>query len=60
MNMVKNIQRQTENLGLAFLGEIPYDLKVEEAIGDETKLLNTVLAQKVKEMVRGKLCVDRN
>jgi len=60
MNMVKNIQRQTEKLGLAFLGEIPYDLKVEEAIGDETKLLNTVLAQKVKEMVRGKLCVDRN
>ena len=51
----KSIQQQTEKLGLAFLGEIPYDLKVEEAIGDETKLLSTVLAQKVKEIAKGRL-----
>jgi ATP-binding protein involved in chromosome partitioning len=60
MNAAKNIQRQTEELGVTFLGEVPYDVKVEEAIGDETKLLGTALAQKVKEVARGKLRVDRN
>jgi len=60
MDAAKNIQQQTEKLGVTFLGEIPYDLKVEEAIGDETKLLSTTLAEKVKEVARGKLRVDRN
>lgn len=60
MNAAKNIQRQTEELGVTFLGEAPYDVKVEEAIGDEAKLLGTALAQKVKEVARGKLRVDRN
>jgi hypothetical protein len=35
---------------LKFLVEIPYDLKVEEAIGDEKKLLDTTLAQRIKEV----------
>ena len=60
MNTAKSIQRQTENLQIAFLGEIPHDLKVEEAIGNATKLLNTVIAQKVGEIVRGKLRIDRD
>lgn len=60
MNAAKNIQRQTEELGVTFLGEVPYDVKVEEAIGDEAKLLGTALAQKVKEVARGKLRFDRN
>ena len=55
MNSAKSIQQQTEKLGIAFLGEISYDLKVEEAIGDETKLLETALAQKVEEIARGRL-----
>jgi ATP-binding protein involved in chromosome partitioning len=50
MNRAKGVQRQTERLGVAFLGEIPYDQRVEEAIGDEKKLLNTVLAQKIREI----------
>ncbi|MCJ7763302.1 Mrp/NBP35 family ATP-binding protein [Candidatus Bathyarchaeota archaeon] len=60
MNSAQSIQRQTEKMGIAFLGEIPYDLKVEEAIGDETKLLGTALAQKVKEIATGRLRVDGN
>jgi ATP-binding protein involved in chromosome partitioning len=48
MNQSKNIQRQTEKLGLTFLGEIPYDNAVEEAIGDTEKLLRTAVAQKVE------------
>ena len=59
-NTAKNIKQQTEKLQIAFLGEIPHDPKVEEVIGDATKLLNTVLAQKVAEIVRGKLRVDRD
>jgi ATP-binding protein involved in chromosome partitioning len=44
------IQKQTQTLGVKFLGEIPYDSSVEEAIGNTNKLLNTKLAQKVKEI----------
>jgi ATP-binding protein involved in chromosome partitioning len=50
MNPAKGIQQQTEKLGIPFLGEIPYDPKVEEAIGDETKLLDTALTKKIKEI----------
>ncbi|HLE76005.1 MAG TPA: P-loop NTPase [Candidatus Bathyarchaeia archaeon] len=50
MSNAKSIRQQTEKLGIAFLGEIPYDPKVEGAIGDETKLLDTALAQKIREI----------
>jgi len=54
MNRAKNITQETEKLGLKFLAEIPYDPKVEEAIGDEKKLLDTALAQKIKEIATDK------
>ena len=60
MSKAKSIRRQTETLGLKFLAEIPYDLKVEGAIGDEAKLLDTVLAQKVKEIAKGITEIARN
>ena len=60
MDSAQSIRQQTEELGVTFLGEIPYDVEVEEAIGDEAKLLGTELARKVKEVARGKLRVDRN
>jgi ATP-binding protein involved in chromosome partitioning len=47
MHGAKGVQEQTEKLSVPFLGEIPYDSKVEEAIGDVNKLLNTVLGQKI-------------
>jgi ATP-binding protein involved in chromosome partitioning len=50
MNRTKNIEQETKKLGLKFLAEIPFDPKVEEAIGDETKLLDTTLAQRIKEV----------
>jgi ATP-binding protein involved in chromosome partitioning len=53
MNSAKGIQQQTEKLSIPFLGEIPYDPKVEEAIGDETKLLDTALAKKIREIATG-------
>jgi ATP-binding protein involved in chromosome partitioning len=50
MNRAKNIEQETEKLGVKFLAGIPYDPKVEEAIGDETKLLDTLLAQGIREV----------
>jgi ATP-binding protein involved in chromosome partitioning len=50
MNRAKNIKQETRKLCLKFLAEIPFDPKVEEAIGDEKKLLDTTLAQKIKEI----------
>jgi ATP-binding protein involved in chromosome partitioning len=50
MNRAKNIEQETEKLGTKFLTGIPYDPKVEEAIGDEAKLLDTELAQGIREV----------
>ena len=50
MNNSKTIQQQTMKLGLEFLEEIPYDLKVEEAIGNTNKLLDTTFAKKVENI----------
>ena len=50
MNKAKNIKQKTKKLGLKFLAEIPFDPKVEEAIGDEKKLFDTALANKIKEI----------
>ncbi len=50
MNKTKTIQQETKKLGLPLLAQIPYDPKVEEAIGNQTKLLNTAIAHKIKEV----------
>jgi ATP-binding protein involved in chromosome partitioning len=50
MHRTKNISQETEKLGLKFLAEIPFDPKVEETIGDKKKLLDTTLAQRIKEV----------
>ena len=51
MNNSRAIQQGAQNLGVAFLGEIPFDVKIEESIGKTDKLLKTVFAEKVDEMV---------
>ena len=50
MTTSKAIQQRTRKLGVKFLSEIPYDAKVEEAIGKTNKLLDTTLAEKVDEI----------
>ncbi|MBM4400661.1 MAG: Mrp/NBP35 family ATP-binding protein [Crenarchaeota archaeon] len=59
MNRAKNIEQETEKLGLKFLAEIPFDPKVEEAIGDEKKLLDTTLAQRIKEVAASSITQRR-
>jgi MinD superfamily P-loop ATPase len=50
MNDSETIQQRTMKLGVEFLGEIPYDSKVEEAIGNTNKLLGTTFAKKVDQI----------
>jgi ATP-binding protein involved in chromosome partitioning len=51
MSNAGSVQKETKNLGLKFLAEIPYDPKVEQAIGEETRLLQTAIAKTVKKLV---------
>ena len=51
MNRKKTIEEETEKLGVKFLAEIAYDARVEEAIGDEKKLLSTTIAQRIRNVV---------
>jgi ATP-binding protein involved in chromosome partitioning len=46
----ETVKQQTLELGLDFLGEIPYDPKVEEAVGDARMLLETSFAKKVAQI----------
>ena len=41
---------ETENLGLKYLGAIPFDQQVEDAIGDGAKLLNTAVGKKFQQV----------
>jgi CO dehydrogenase nickel-insertion accessory protein CooC1 len=50
MDNSDTIQKQARKLGLEFLEEIPYDPKVEEAIGHTNKLLGTTFAKKVEQI----------
>jgi ATP-binding protein involved in chromosome partitioning len=54
MSNSDSIQLETGKLGLNFLGEILYDPKVEEAIGNKNKLLETMIAEKIREILQVK------
>ena len=51
MDDSRAVQQQVQSLGAAFLGEIPFDIKIEESVGKTSKLLKTVFAEKVEEIV---------
>ncbi len=53
MNSKKTIKEETEKLGVKLLAEIAYDARVEEAIGNEKKLLSTILAQTIRNVAAG-------
>ena len=55
MNRAKNIEQETEKLGVKFLEGIPYDPKMEEAIGDEMKLRDTALAQRIRKVAASEI-----
>lgn len=45
------IRQQVEGRGIAFLGEIPFDNELEEAIGNVNKLSETVFGKRLGEIV---------
>jgi ATP-binding protein involved in chromosome partitioning len=44
------IERQTRKSHVKFLGKIPYDAKVEKALGNPNRLLDTVLAKTIENI----------
>lgn len=55
MNKAKNIKQEAEKLGLKFLAGIPFDPKVEEAIGNVTKLCDTMIAKKIRQLAESNI-----
>ncbi len=47
----QTVRQQTLKLGFDFLGEIPYDPKVEEALGDANMLLETTFAKTLSRVI---------
>ncbi len=51
MDKSNTIQQQTEIACLVYLGEISYDARIEEAIGNTNELKHTLLANKIRKIV---------
>jgi len=56
VDRAKNIEVETEKLGLKFLAEIPYDTQVEEAIGNVTRLYDTTIGKRITK----RSCISYN
>jgi hypothetical protein len=52
MDNANVIQQKTEQLDICFLGGIPFDVKVEDAIGHPAALLDTAVGQKIDNMAK--------
>jgi Mrp family chromosome partitioning ATPase len=50
MDNTKAVETATEKLGLMYLGAIPYDPKVEAAIGNPEKLLETAVGKMMAQI----------
>ena len=59
MDKAKGIHVETEKLGLKFLGEIPFDPQVEDAIGNEAKLLNTAIGKKIQQIATSNILAEK-
>ena len=58
MDTAASIETETKNLNLKYLGSIPYDPQVEEAIGNETKLLNTAIGKKLQKITKNAISAE--
>jgi ATP-binding protein involved in chromosome partitioning len=50
MDKANGVQAETEKLGLRYLGAIAFDPQVEDAIGNETRLMNTAVGKTIQEV----------
>ena len=53
------IQRQVEGRNIAFLGEVPFDALLEDAIGNVYKLLNIEFGKKLGEIVKNFEAIEK-
>jgi ATP-binding protein involved in chromosome partitioning len=53
----RGIEEETKKVGVKFLAEIPYDPKVEEAIGDVTKLRGTAIAKRIRHVAASNIAL---
>jgi ATP-binding protein involved in chromosome partitioning len=59
MDKANGVQQETEKLGLKYLGKIPFDLQVEDAIGDVEKLLNTAIGKKIQQVADNNILSEK-
>jgi hypothetical protein len=50
IDKAKRIQVETEKLGLKFLGNVRFDTRVEDAIGDRDMLLKTAVGERIQQI----------
>jgi ATP-binding protein involved in chromosome partitioning len=54
------VQRETEKLGLRYLGAVSYDAKVESSIGVPKKLLQTALGEAMEKVKKSVVPIEGN
>jgi ATP-binding protein involved in chromosome partitioning len=59
MDKANSVQLETEKLGLKYLGEIPYDPQVEDAIGNEAKLIKTAIGRKIEQTAKNNILAEK-
>ena len=59
MDNTDSIAVETKKLGLKYLGAIPYDPQVEEAIGKEAKLLKTAIGKKLQQITKTAILAEK-
>ena len=59
MTKTNRVKEETEKLGLRFLAEVSFDPKVEDAIGNEAKLLDTTIGKAIKQVVKRNILPER-
>ena len=59
MSKGDSVQVETRKLGLRYLGAIAFDPLVEDAIGNQTKLLSTVVGKTIKEIAENAILTEK-
>ena len=59
MDKTSGVQVETERLRLRYLGAIPFDPHVEDAIGNETRLMSTVVGKVIREVGENAILAER-
>ena len=58
MDQSNSVRVETEKLGLKYIGGVPFDLNVEDAIGNPDKLLKTKLGKTVQKIALNAILVE--